>query len=80
MAGVPKEVLNRAKQILKNLEENDETPRPKPAAQKEDLGISIESFASNEIIEELAALDVTTYTPIEALNKLYELSGKAKNM
>ena len=33
---------------------------------------------AQEIADELATLDVTTFTPIEAMNKLYELSKKAK--
>ena len=41
-----------------------------------DLGMNI----ANEITEELKTLDVTTYTPIEALNKLYELTNKAKEL
>ena len=32
-----------------------------------------------EIVEELASIDVGNMTPIEALNKLYELQNKAKN-
>ena len=33
----------------------------------------------DEIIEEIKQLDLGNYTPIEALNKLYELQGKLKN-
>ena len=33
---------------------------------------------SGEIIDELKNLDASVLTPIEALNKLYELSEKAK--
>lgn len=34
--------------------------------------------ADNEITQELKAMDVTTFTPIEALNKLYELTKPRK--
>ena len=34
---------------------------------------------SNEVVEELKTMDVTTFTPIEALNKLYELAKKVKD-
>lgn len=33
----------------------------------------------NDIIEELKEIDVGNLTPIEALNKLYELQNKIKN-
>jgi DNA mismatch repair protein MutS len=36
-------------------------------------------FAQKDpVIEELKKLDVTTMTPLEAINKLYELQKKAK--
>ena len=35
---------------------------------------------AKEIADELARMDVTTFTPIEAMNKLYELANKAKNV
>ena len=33
----------------------------------------------NDLIEELKEIDVGNLTPIEALNKLYELQNKIKN-
>ena len=33
----------------------------------------------DDILKELKDLDLGNYTPIEALNKLYELQGKLKN-
>ncbi len=87
LAGVPKEVLMRAKQILSELEDKNETggvAKAKSKAKTEaDItadDMSIMSFETNDIIAQLAEMDVTTYTPIEALNKLYELSGKAKKI
>ena len=35
---------------------------------------------NEKLKEELKNLDVTTFTPIEALNKLYELANKAKEI
>ncbi len=80
LAGVPKSVVKRAKVILKSLEESN--PRPVYAAENrnptDDLQLSFDSSASDEITQELKNLDVNTLTPIEALSKLYELSAKAK--
>ena len=44
----------------------------------EDFQISFTSHASDEILDELKALDVNTFTPIEAMNYLYDLSKRAK--
>ena len=40
--------------------------------------VAKKTVEDEEILEELKMIDATTYTPIEALNKLYELSKKAK--
>ena len=37
-----------------------------------------EDIAGREILEELKTIDVTTMTAIDAMNKLYQLSNKAK--
>ena len=47
-------------------------------ASPEDFQISFTSHASDEILDELKALDVNTFTPIEAMNYLYDLSRRAK--
>ncbi len=76
LAGVPKPVVNRAKEILKQIESGGvEMPEK---VQKTDTQIDIFDGVANEIFEELKRMDVTTYTPIEALNKLYELANRAK--
>ena len=41
--------------------------------------VGLEEQTAFDIFEELKAMDVTTYTPIEALNKLYEMAKRAKN-
>ncbi len=76
LAGVPKPVVSRAKEILKQIESGGvEMPEK---VQKPDDQIDIFDGVANEIFEELKRMDVTTYTPIEALNKLYELANRAK--
>ena len=37
------------------------------------------NLGSNEVIDEIKTLDISNMTPIEALNKLYELQSKANN-
>ncbi|MBQ8301625.1 MAG: DNA mismatch repair protein MutS, partial [Clostridia bacterium] len=80
LAGVPKEVINGAKKILAKIE-NDEVVvqnTKKPIEPLNQIGFG-ENIA-NEIADELKMLDVTTFTPIEAMNKLYELANKAKEI
>lgn len=80
IAGVPEEVTARAKKILKKLEkdENVYTPKKEKSADEVSAQIGFEDMVYAQIAKELKELDVSTYTPIEALNKLYELSERAK--
>ena len=86
LAGLPQSVLDRAAEILRQLENSDLAKKEAKIlkAKKQAEGqLDILSYVSNtvmqdEIIEELRSLDMQTVTPIEALNKLYELSQKAK--
>ena len=83
LAGVPAEVIKRAKEILKKVE-NDDMPTAvrKSAPVEDDLDGQLDfgGGIARQIAEELKTLDVTTYTPIEAMNKLYELSKRAQSI
>lgn len=74
LAGVPKEVLKRAKEVLASLEENAQVP-PSGNKKKSDEPetIPIEDYISNEIKDRIKMLDVNTLTPIEALNLIWDL-------
>jgi DNA mismatch repair protein MutS len=85
IAGVPAEVISRAKEILHNLErgEFDEVGMPRIARglnaaknSKPQLNLFVES--EDQIISELKSLDISSMTPLEALNKLSELQNKTK--
>lgn len=80
LSGVPQSVVNRAKVILKELEESGVVAVASKAAPKarEDDMMQLQMFsgANDEIVEELKNLDINTLTPIEALQKLYELRKK----
>ena len=80
LAGVPDGVVNRAKEILRETEAGDAPERKRPAREpEEDSGqLSLLAGADNELIQQLKALDVNTLTPIEAMQKLYELTAEAK--
>ncbi len=78
LSGIPKTVIDRAKKILKQTEENGTVTYKK--VREESSQMSFASQGAAEIADELRAVDVNTLTPIEALSVLSELSNKAKNI
>ncbi len=80
LAGIPTQVLKRAKKILAELEAG-ELSSPKTtgiAPQPVSYQLSIFSPKDNLIAEELKELHLDKLTPIEALNILNELKRKAE--
>ncbi|MGB9607224.1 MAG: DNA mismatch repair protein MutS [bacterium] len=75
LAGVPKEVLERAKEILEDLEKNEHPFYRRIPTRQQKLQLSLFEL-EHPVLEELKKLDLTTLTPIEALNKLKELQDK----
>jgi DNA mismatch repair protein MutS len=83
LAGLPAGVIERAKEILKNLEggELDERGRPRLArGARKDEPAQMTLFAARDdrLREELKTIDVSRLTPIEALNLLNALVERAK--
>ncbi len=78
LAGIPEEVLQRAEQILKKLEEADINRKEAKRLRKEikrEFTEQIEffSYKKDEVIEKIENLDILNITPIQALNILSEL-------
>ncbi len=82
LAGVPREIVKRADEILEEIESKHAvTPVAKqvPKTQTDGFGsLPLESFVNDEICGELKKLDINTLTPIEALSKLYEFHKRLK--
>ncbi len=83
LAGIPENVIKRAKTILKTLENND-LMKPKavtniPIEEEPEIQMSFESNSREYIMDRLKTIDINTLTPIEAMSLLYELTDKAKN-
>ncbi|MGQ9466985.1 MAG: DNA mismatch repair protein MutS [Anaerolineae bacterium] len=75
LAGVPRPVIHRAQELLEGLESGKfrpGTPAPRPYQPL--------LFADEHpVVEELRQLDISQMTPLEAINKLYELQQKVRN-
>ena len=78
LAGLPESVVTKAKGYLKSLETEKPVSAPAVQAAPETDQVSLMDVGGSEIARELAALDLNTLTPIEALNTLYQLQKKAK--
>ncbi|MGE5629446.1 MAG: DNA mismatch repair protein MutS [Solirubrobacterales bacterium] len=74
LAGLPLKVINRAKEILVNIE-NEKTVIK---TEKPVLQLGFEDIEKNNIVKELAAVDILNMTPIDCMNKLNELIKNAK--
>ena len=93
LAGVPDIVINRAKEICEQLEQADlsnitrnlEIGSGKKAKKKkpDELDMAqislFDTVKDDDIIEEIREMNLGNLTPIDALNKLYELQNKIKN-
>ena len=83
LAGLPAGVVNRAWEVLAELESAgrggggllDPARRAAPPAQQMPL-----FNAGPELADRLRRIDVATLTPLEALNRLYELQEQARQM
>lgn len=94
LAGVPNPIVKRSRQILKELVAEEEARQraveeegidlnavaAKADEEEDSMQISFASAKGDEIVNSLKSLDVTTLTPIEAMNYLYELAEKAKEL
>ncbi|HEY9122985.1 MAG TPA: DNA mismatch repair protein MutS, partial [Bacteroidales bacterium] len=78
MAGMPKSVVKRAGEILKELEDSQRSdkpqrPAPETTAKREGYQLSffqLEDPVLKQIRDQIKNLDINTLTPLEALNKL----------
>ena len=71
LAGLPDKLISRARAVLKELE--SDAPKA-PVVRKESSDqVSLMDLQADEIREKLAAVNVETLTPIEAMNVLYQL-------
>jgi DNA mismatch repair protein MutS len=77
LAGLPKSVLHRAREVLDELESDGRQVKPLKKKEKESAQ-QVSFFGQKSALqEEFEKLDINSLTPLEALNKLYELKKKS---
>ena len=74
LAGLPDKVVQRAKKILKELEEENGVQYV--AARKEEDQVSLTAIGEGEVLDALRRCQVETLTPLEAMNLIYEWKQK----
>ena len=94
LAGLPDSVVERAKELVEQLSANDITETVKNISvetgtrhhKKQHLDevdmtqISLfDTVKDDDIIDELKNIDIGNMTPLDALNKLYQLQNKVRN-
>ena len=95
LAGVPDPVINRAKEIVEELVTADITGKVKNIAvqgsetkkktQKKLDEVDMTQFSlfdtvkDDDVLNELKELDISHMTPMDAMNKLYQLQNKLRN-
>ena len=95
LAGVPNPVINRAKEIVEELVTADITGKVKNIAvqgsetkkktQKKLDEVDLTQFSlfdtvkDDDVLNELKELDISHMTPMDAMNKLYQLQNKLRN-
>jgi DNA mismatch repair protein MutS len=83
LAGLPKPVINRAREVLSDLEGKNEKPIKslKSKTVKEIEGMQISFFGQKpQLLVDLQNLNIDSLSPLDALNKLYELQKTAKDL
>jgi DNA mismatch repair protein MutS len=85
LAGVPDEVIRRSQEILKNMEKGElddmgvpRIARGKKTAAKGTMKNQLSLFMDDReiVLNELADLDTTVLTPLEALNRLHDWQNR----
>jgi DNA mismatch repair protein MutS len=80
LAGLPNEVIRRAKEVLASVEKTAKalsTSEPQPE-QKDEMAISFDDCINEQVIAELKAVDINTLSPYESMSFLFNLQKRLK--
>ncbi|HEY7834315.1 MAG TPA: DNA mismatch repair protein MutS, partial [Ktedonobacterales bacterium] len=82
LAGIPRQVVRRAEEVLEELERTGDARTRRRAMREiavpQAVQLTLFSAEPDPLVEELKALVVDELTPLEALTRLYELQRKAR--
>ena len=80
LAGLPNEVIRRAKEILATVEKTSRTLTTSNSNFADDVEnlITFEDITEKSVIEDIKKIDINTMTPVEAMNLLFELNNRLK--
>ncbi|MCH5253730.1 MAG: DNA mismatch repair protein MutS [Lachnospiraceae bacterium] len=94
LAGVPDMVIDRAKEIVEQLSDNDITEKvqqieinikneKKKVVKYDEIDLEqislFDTVKDEDVLQELKDIDIQNLTPVDALNTLYRLQNKLKN-
>ena len=80
LAGIPNEVIKRAKEVLSSVEKTAKAISTSDKAEPEvdESIITFDDFVNDQVIEELRAVDINTLSPYEAMSFLFDLKKRLK--
>ena len=80
LAGVPNEVIKRAKEVLASVEQTAKAISSADVKPKkvDDSIITMDDYVNEQVIEELRAVDINTLSPYEAMSFLFTLKKRLK--
>jgi DNA mismatch repair protein MutS len=85
LAGIPRGVNERAKEILSQLEANQlnrygQSKIASPAKKSGAIQLTLFQWQENEIVDEIKSLDLTSMTPLQALQLLESMQRRAASI
>ena len=82
LAGLPRQVINRAGEVLDDLEASrvqaDGHAKKAGSKSKHQLEQLALFGQTSPLLDEIEAIDISSITPLQAINKLYELQQKTQ--
>jgi len=80
LAGIPQEVIKRAKEVLASVEKTARaiSTSDKSEPQVDDGLITLDDCVNEQVIEELKAVDINTLSPYEAMSFLFDLKKRLR--
>ena len=83
LAGIPNEVIRRAKEILAVVERTSQSLKTsdkdaKQTREQDDTLITMDDVVREQVIEELKAIDINALSPYEAMTLLYNFQKRLK--